>query len=225
MEPNVGYSEFARDQYQTRVSTAHLSSLAPDSVDIVTMFHVLEHLPDPKSAIERMFNALRSGGYLFIEVPNILQSDASPHNIYFQAHLFYFSLNSLLSLTSPFFELITHEDRGNLRVLLKKRLSIADTVYPSADRVRADLHQFEKKGWLNYLIVGRGYSKLLNRARRIIEESAVKSYRPREILDSIYSDSQGGQTALREKIFKRWRWTKRGFTVAVSVGILGIAYF
>jgi len=223
IEPNVGYSEFARNEYQTQVSTADLSSLAPDSADIITMFHVLEHLPNPKAAIEKLFNALRSGGHLLIEVPNILQSDASPHNIYFRAHLFYFSLSSLVTLTSPFFELVAQQSQGNLRVLLRKRLAIGSTVYPSEHQVQSDLESFERKGWWHYLTVGRGYQKLLSRPRRIIEETVIKSDSPKDILDDLYSDWQGVQTEIRGRVTRRWRQAKLGFLTSMSVGITSIA--
>lgn len=223
IEPNIGYSEFARSEYQTQVSTADLSSLAPDSADIITMFHVLEHLSDPKAAIEKLFNALRSGGHLLIEVPNILQRDASPHNIYFRAHLFYFSLCSLVTLTSPYFELVAQQSQGNLRVLLRKRPAIGLTVYPSEYQVQSDLESFERKGWWDYLTIGRGHQKLLSRPRRIVEESTVKSLSPKDILDGLFADWQGAQTDIGERVTRRWRQAKLGFLASMSVGITGIA--
>jgi 2-polyprenyl-3-methyl-5-hydroxy-6-metoxy-1,4-benzoquinol methylase len=43
----------------------------PDgSLDVVTMFHVLEHLPDPRSTLAQIQRKLRPGGVLVIEVPN-----------------------------------------------------------------------------------------------------------------------------------------------------------
>lgn len=37
--------------------------------DVVTMFQVLEHLPDPRAALSRAFSLLRPGGVLCVEVP------------------------------------------------------------------------------------------------------------------------------------------------------------
>ena len=39
--------------------------------DFVTMFHVLEHLPDPRMALKYAVSLLRPGGTLIIQVPNI----------------------------------------------------------------------------------------------------------------------------------------------------------
>lgn len=45
-------------------------SLAPDSFDNISLFHVLEHVPDPSALIETCSMLLRSRGTLFIAVPN-----------------------------------------------------------------------------------------------------------------------------------------------------------
>lgn len=37
--------------------------------DLVTLAHVLEHLPDPRSALVKMHQRLSSKGLLFVEVP------------------------------------------------------------------------------------------------------------------------------------------------------------
>jgi 2-polyprenyl-3-methyl-5-hydroxy-6-metoxy-1,4-benzoquinol methylase len=45
-------------------------SIADGSLDVVTMFHVLEHLPDLRTTLAQIHRKLRSGGLLVIEVPN-----------------------------------------------------------------------------------------------------------------------------------------------------------
>lgn len=44
--------------------------------DVVTMWHVLEHLPDPTAAIRRAHGLLRSGGRLVVSVPNVDSTQA-----------------------------------------------------------------------------------------------------------------------------------------------------
>jgi SAM-dependent methyltransferase len=41
------------------------------SFDLVCAFHVLEHLPDPLSAVQRLFGATRPGGHIYVGVPNL----------------------------------------------------------------------------------------------------------------------------------------------------------
>jgi len=45
-------------------------SIADGSLDVVTLFHVLEHLPDPRVVLRQIERKLRPGGLLLIEVPN-----------------------------------------------------------------------------------------------------------------------------------------------------------
>jgi SAM-dependent methyltransferase len=44
--------------------------LPPDSFDIITLFHVLEHVPDPKMLIDRCHSILKPSGMLLVAVPN-----------------------------------------------------------------------------------------------------------------------------------------------------------
>jgi SAM-dependent methyltransferase len=45
--------------------------LAPASFDLVTAFHVVEHLPDPAGALRNMLRWLAPGGLMIVEVPNV----------------------------------------------------------------------------------------------------------------------------------------------------------
>jgi 2-polyprenyl-3-methyl-5-hydroxy-6-metoxy-1,4-benzoquinol methylase len=38
--------------------------------DVITIWHVLEHLPDPGAAIQHAWRVLKPGGWLFVAVPN-----------------------------------------------------------------------------------------------------------------------------------------------------------
>ena len=44
---------------------------AAQSFDLITLFHVLEHLPRPQHTLAVLFGLLRPGGTLIVEVPNI----------------------------------------------------------------------------------------------------------------------------------------------------------
>jgi SAM-dependent methyltransferase len=73
--------------------------------DVVTMWHVLEHLPDPHAALERAAALLRPGGTLIVSVPNNdslqarLGGDAWLH-LDIPRHLWHFTPASLARLVS-----------------------------------------------------------------------------------------------------------------------------
>jgi SAM-dependent methyltransferase len=97
-------SRHAREVLGLDVRVGELTSLglAADSFDVVTFFHVLEHLPDPGAALAEARRLLRSTGRLLVEVPNFgsLQSRlAGGRGFHVDAprHLFHFTRAALRS--------------------------------------------------------------------------------------------------------------------------------
>lgn len=56
---------------QVHIGTLPHPHLNPESFDAVTMWHVLEHVPDPRGLLRSAADLLRPNGLLVIEVPNI----------------------------------------------------------------------------------------------------------------------------------------------------------
>jgi 2-polyprenyl-3-methyl-5-hydroxy-6-metoxy-1,4-benzoquinol methylase len=65
-------ARYARDVFHLDVRTANLEDLAlPDAeVDVVILWHVLEHVPEPSSLLGEIARVLRPGGTLLVAVPN-----------------------------------------------------------------------------------------------------------------------------------------------------------
>jgi SAM-dependent methyltransferase len=72
VEPTPAFAARARERLGLDVRTGTLEEVAldPDGLDVATMWHVLEHVPEPLAVLERLHVGLRSGGTLAIEVPN-----------------------------------------------------------------------------------------------------------------------------------------------------------
>lgn len=54
---------------RTRVGSAYEPPVEPGSIDLLTMFDTLEHIPDDRLALDRSRTALAPGGMLFASVP------------------------------------------------------------------------------------------------------------------------------------------------------------
>jgi SAM-dependent methyltransferase len=72
VDPVPANVEFARTQHglDVRLATLEESGLAEDSYDVVTAFHVLEHMTDGPAFLRTMARWARPGGYVAVEVPN-----------------------------------------------------------------------------------------------------------------------------------------------------------
>ncbi|HEY3130584.1 MAG TPA: class I SAM-dependent methyltransferase [Acidobacteriota bacterium] len=71
------------------------------SFDVITFWHVFEHLPDPRRVLHRVYRLLRPGGWLFLSVPNFDSWQARLFRRHWYAfddvprHLHHFSPRSL----------------------------------------------------------------------------------------------------------------------------------
>lgn len=101
-EPSAPVSAFAREVLGLDVVQGEFRALS-HSFDVVTMIHVLEHVPDPGRVVHDFALSLREGGLLIVVVPNM----GSLNDRFFgrhcswvtpPAHLLYFSSDSLSTL-------------------------------------------------------------------------------------------------------------------------------
>jgi len=187
IEPNIGYSEYAKKEYQCSIYTGEIDDIDSQH-DVITMFHVLEHLPSPIRAFEKLYQSLNSAGILFVEVPWIESYDASPRNIFFKAHIYYFSVDTLIACASPYFEVLKVDTQANLKIIFKARETPATVQYPDNASVNALRNRLKNKGWFEYLFKGRGFIKPVNKLLEYSRESKAKHYQPKEILDRLFVD-------------------------------------
>lgn len=72
-----------------------------DRYDLITSFHVFEHLTDPAAVLVDLSNLLSAGGEIIIEVPSsddalltLYKNEASSNFTYWSQHLFLFNQNT-----------------------------------------------------------------------------------------------------------------------------------
>jgi len=69
-EPSTAEEARRRSGAEVLVGWAEEVELPPASVDVVCLWHVLEHIPQPRKVLEALHQSLKPGGRFFCEVPN-----------------------------------------------------------------------------------------------------------------------------------------------------------
>ncbi len=106
LEPDENARKKAKELYNLDLESAEkLFSLPGDSYDAITMWHVLEHVHELHSYINKLRELLKPGGKLFIAVPNYISYDAKVYKEFWAAydvprHLYHFSPTSMRALLS-----------------------------------------------------------------------------------------------------------------------------
>ncbi len=104
LEPDEAAREKARSVHQVNLLPAEeLYLLPPDHFNVITLWHVLEHVHDLHPYLEQLKTVLKPGGRIFIAVPNYTSYDARRYGGFWAAydvprHLYHFSPESMSRL-------------------------------------------------------------------------------------------------------------------------------
>lgn len=154
-----------------------------DRFDLIIMNHVLEHMHDPKEAIQAAGKLLKDGGILYLSVPSIKNAQYynSPTRSYLGslhiAHLYYFSRNSLVSIMDNFEPIfIDDKVRGifrysagkkavpfpdehdrNIRFILWRENSLPGALLRKVDVALYDHHLYTRALWFLHCLRNRGF--------------------------------------------------------------------
>lgn len=116
-----------------------------DAFDAITLWHVFEHLPNPKTQLDTFYNALTPGGILVLALPNIDAWDAKHYGVHWAAydvprHLWHYDKDAITQLANDtgFYLLETHN-------------MFWDAFYIS---LLSEQYQQSKCGWIKAIIKG-----------------------------------------------------------------------
>ncbi|MEM6262087.1 MAG: class I SAM-dependent methyltransferase [Bacteroidota bacterium] len=104
LEPDDGAREQAHDNFGLRVEESEkLFQLNPNTYNVITMWHVLEHVHRLHEYIDKIYELLKADGTLIIAVPNYQSKDANAYGEHWAAydvprHLYHFSPESMSQL-------------------------------------------------------------------------------------------------------------------------------
>lgn len=145
LELDRSYADFARREYGVAVINGSVEDVAPrdDRYQAVTLFHVLEHVPDPVRVLTRCLALLEPKGRLIVEVPNMASRYQHPQNRFHPAHVIGFtpetlSRSAIKAGGSPI-ELRMDSFSRNVTAIIERRAdpSLAVEVSPPADAIDA----------------------------------------------------------------------------------------
>ena len=97
IEPAVEPAEFAKKNFNLTVkSSLFADDFTENYFDVITLWHVLEHLPELNKSMEKLHQLLKDDGMLVIAIPNIKSYDAEKYQKYWAAydvprHIWHFS--------------------------------------------------------------------------------------------------------------------------------------
>jgi 2-polyprenyl-3-methyl-5-hydroxy-6-metoxy-1,4-benzoquinol methylase len=107
IEPNEQAREIANKKTDNIVfNSEYISKLENESFDVITLWHVLEHVPNTREQLSVFNKLLKPNGILIVAVPNYKSYDAAHYKSFWAAfdvprHLWHFSrtaVNNLVSL-------------------------------------------------------------------------------------------------------------------------------
>ncbi|MEL6671516.1 MAG: class I SAM-dependent methyltransferase [Bacteroidota bacterium] len=106
LEPDPGAREQVKTNQGVEVyDNEHLFSLADDSYDVISMWHVLEHVHRLHDYLDKIQSLLKPSGKFLVAVPNYQSVDADHYQAYWAAydvprHLYHFSPSAMGRLMS-----------------------------------------------------------------------------------------------------------------------------
>jgi 2-polyprenyl-3-methyl-5-hydroxy-6-metoxy-1,4-benzoquinol methylase len=104
IEPDADARQLARSAHGVEArEPAALKAMPDESFDIITLWHVLEHVYDLQETLRHLHRVLKPGGHIFIAVPNHTAADAAHYGAFWAAwdvprHLYHFAPSSMKML-------------------------------------------------------------------------------------------------------------------------------
>ena len=108
IEPNEQARKIANSKTNNSVyNNMQLHQLKENSFDVITLWHVLEHLPNLEMHVYRLERLLKSNGKIIVAVPNYKSYDAAYYKSFWAAydvprHLWHFTKESIKILFSRY---------------------------------------------------------------------------------------------------------------------------
>ncbi len=145
VEPTPGHALYAREELGLDVVTGYLQddTFAPESFDVITSLQVFEHVDDPSAELRKIFEVLKPGGILAIEIPSVdsplVRVMRGRHRHFVPDHFWYFDRQTLPKFVAQSgFEVLEYTNPARRLSLLWLTRSIGKRFLPAALTSRAE---------------------------------------------------------------------------------------
>jgi 2-polyprenyl-3-methyl-5-hydroxy-6-metoxy-1,4-benzoquinol methylase len=196
VEPNAGYASHAKERLKLNIENCTFSKFqsAQERFDVVTLFHVLEHLEFPVQELERLSHLMLPDGLFFIEVPNIFYLGMKFSHKWHKAHLSGFSARTLeITAARAGLQALTCGeigDGGNLFGVFKKGVQISKE--EASNRLKGHFQEatecFKRNSDFNYYTRPNTWFKIPSKLKTQLEErrTAGKFSNSIELLSRVF---------------------------------------
>ncbi len=192
IEPNECYAQYSQEELSVDVEMGMLSEInISTTFNLITMFHVFEHLENPLQCVHQISSLLADNGYVFIEVPNIVHDGTKFQNKWHKGHLYGYTektLNAIMAKVgfAPIF-CQPVGDGGNVFGIFRKREGELNSLIDLQGHCDENLIKL-RKNKINYYLKPQTYLKPFARFGRNLDEkvNTFNSSSPKEILDDLY---------------------------------------
>lgn len=164
-EPNRWLCEWARKTYGLRIQpgTVFEQNYPPKAYDVVTLWDVLEHTPDPKAEVREAHRLLKDEGLLVVNYPDIGSWVARVMGrswvFLLDVHLYYFTRATIRTLLEDAgFEIVRmrpHFQRLTLGYVLQRAMPYARAMARLAERMcrRLGMTGWQVPYWMGQTLV------------------------------------------------------------------------
>lgn len=197
IEPNKGYAEYSIREYGLNVQVGFVQDviIQQDSIDLITIWHVLEHTENPFEVLKKLHSLLKPQGVLVVEVPSIEAICQSPKSTFHEAHIFHFNIATLKRLGEKvgFTEItqMVSADGGNITLFLQKAIKSHNeedqlTIYGNFEKISKIVSDHTT---LKHYLTTYPYARLFRRIYQYcFEKSYLKNFTGgRQLLDQRYA--------------------------------------
>lgn len=226
VEPNKGYAGYAAAQYGLDITRGFIGDvpLPEGGFDLITIWHVLEHTEDPGAVLRQLRGALRPGGTLVVEVPNVEATCQSPRSSFHEAHLYTFNTATLEHLAAKSGLQAQHcqlsDDGGNLTAVftaMAQPARLASLQLPGNHaRVSAIVRGHTP---LSHALSAHPWRRAAGRLARAVQEQVTlrrERTTGRALLDGLYGRALQAQ-APAPAARRLWPWVVVAYALALTM--------